>query len=199
MTKQEALVYINDFFNRNSKLSESDRSALFDKMQLIHFPAKTLLSKPGDICPYEAYVVKGLVRTYFINDKGDEVTIHFAKEDWWVGDIASFSLQRPSVLSIETLEETYILAITYSEKEKLFQEKTLFERVFRMMIQRTHAFMLNRLVSVLSSSADVRYREFIERYPDVPQRVPQHYIASYLGISPEFLSKIRSKMAKLKE
>lgn len=199
MTKNDAVILLDDFFNRNTNLSKEERLALYDKMQLIHFPAKSLLSKPGDICPYEAYVVKGLVRTYFINDKGDEVTIHFAKEDWWVGDIASFSLQRPSVLSIETLEDTYILAITYSEKEKLFKEKPLFERVFRMMIQRTHAFMLNRLVSVLSSSADVRYKEFIERYPDVPQRVPQHYIASYLGISPEFLSKIRSKMAKAKE
>jgi CRP-like cAMP-binding protein len=199
MTKQEALANINDFFDRNSNLSEDDKAALFDKMQLMHLPAKTLLSKPGDICPYEAYVVKGLVRTYFINDKGDEVTIHFAKEDWWVGDVASFSLQRPSMLSIETLEETFVLAIAYSEKEKLFKEKPIFERVFRMMIQRTHAFMLNRLVSVLSSSADIRYKEFIERYPDVPQRVPQHYIASYLGISPEFLSKIRSKMAKMKD
>ncbi|MCU0417979.1 MAG: Crp/Fnr family transcriptional regulator [Cytophagaceae bacterium] len=198
MNKQDTLPKLKDFFDRNIPLPEPALIRLFEAMELVKLPSKHSITQPGEICTIEAYILKGIARTYFINEQGDEVTVHFAKEDWWIGDVASFTLQRPSLLHIETLEETYMLTISYERKEQLYAEYPIFERIFRLMIQRTHAFLMNRLVSVLSESADKRYQYFLDRYPDVPQRVPQHYIASYLGISPEFLSKIRSKKAKLR-
>src|ERR1700741_1943100 len=157
---------------------------------------KTFLLQAGDVCDFEAFIIKGCIRVFYIDDKGDEVILHFAIENWWLGDIASAMHQKETQLFMEALEDTEILVIKTEDKEKLYQKVPKFERMFRLMIQSTHASMMNRLISTMSKPAEERYLEFIKKYPTIPQRVPQHYIASYLGISPEFLSKVRAKLAK---
>ena len=157
-------------------------------------PKKTMLLQEGEICRLEAYINKGCIRTYYIDEKGSEVTLQFAIENWWVSDIASFQEQRPSRMFIETLEDCELLVLTPETKETLLQGAPCFERMFRLLVQRNLSRLQERLFQTIATTAVEKYLDFIERYPSIPQRVPQHYIASYLGFTPEFLSKVRSKL-----
>jgi CRP-like cAMP-binding protein len=159
-------------------------------------PKKTLLLQEGEICKFEAYILKGCIRKYYINEHGHEVILQFAIEDWWVSDIASFHEEKPSMLFIETLEDCELLILNPESKEKLLKAIPKFERVFRLLVQRNLSSMQNRLIDTIAKPAQEKYLEFIKQYPTIPQRVAQHYIASYLGITAEFLSKIRTKLAK---
>lgn len=159
-------------------------------------PKKTMLLQAGNVCNFEAYVIKGCIREYYIDNNGAEVTLQFAVEDWWVSDIASFQDQTISNMYIETLEECELLTLSRQSKEQLLSQIPRLERMFRMMIQRHLSVVQSRLFKTITNTASEKYLEFINRYPTIPQRVPQHYIASYLGISPEFLSKLRSRHLK---
>ncbi|MDR6845707.1 Crp/Fnr family transcriptional regulator [Flavobacterium granuli] len=165
-------------------------------LQYKEVPKKTLLLQEGDICNFEAYILKGCIRKYYINENGFEVIVQFAVEDWWISDIASFHEKKPSKLFIETLEDCQLLILTPETKEMLLSTVPKFERIFRLLIQRNLSAMQNRLIDTIAKSAQEKYLEFIKLYPTIPQRVAQHYIASYLGISAEFLSKVRTKLAK---
>jgi CRP/FNR family transcriptional regulator, cyclic AMP receptor protein len=177
----------------------AEELAIFDELlQPKSVPKKTYLLQEGEVCNFEAYVVKGCIRTYFINENGFEIILQFAIEDWWVSDIASFHEKTPSKLFIETLEDCELLTFNTETKEELLARVPKFERVFRLMLQRNLSATQNRLINTISKTAQEKYLDFIERYPTIPQRVPQHYIAAYLGISPEFLSKVRTKLSKQK-
>lgn len=181
------------------------RCGFFSGQELVFFnsllqykavPKKTFLLHQGEICRFEAYVVKGCARVYFIDPQGAELTLYFAVEDWWVSDIASFQEQKPSNLFIETLEDSELLMLTPETKERLLREIPLFERVFRLMVQRNLTNLQERLFQTVTTSAVEKYLNFLDRYPDIPKRVAQHYIASYLGFTPEFLSKVRRRLYK---
>ncbi|HZY39282.1 MAG TPA: Crp/Fnr family transcriptional regulator [Mucilaginibacter sp.] len=156
-------------------------------------PKKTMLLQAGNICNFEAYVIKGCIREYYIDGHGAEVTLQFAVEDWWVSDITSFQDQKVSNMYIETLEDCELLMLSRQSKEQLLVEVPKLERMFRLMIQRHLSAVQNRLFKTITNTATEKYLEFLKRYPALPQRVPQHYIASYLGISPEFLSRLRTR------
>lgn len=174
-----------------------EEMALFNSLlQPKIVPKKTLLLQEGEICRFEAYIEKGCARTYYINENGAEVTLQFATEEWWVSDIASFHDQKPSRMFIETLEDCELLILTPDNKEKLLRAAPCFERMFRIMVQRNLSRLQERLFQTIAKTAVEKYLDFIERYPTIPQRVAQHYIASYLGFSPEFLSKVRTKLSK---
>jgi CRP-like cAMP-binding protein len=157
------------------------------------FPPKTKILVPGDFSNLESYVLSGLLRLYVIDENDQEVTIHFAKEDWWIGDMNSYIQNKASQFYIETLEPTTLISISFNDKEKVFKKYPIFERCYRLIFQKTHFALMERLIGILSKTAEVRYQNFIDKYPDIQQRVAQHYIASYLGITPVFLSKIRAK------
>ncbi|HXB33836.1 MAG TPA: Crp/Fnr family transcriptional regulator [Puia sp.] len=159
-------------------------------------PKRTMLLQAGNICNFEAYVIKGCIREYYIDGHGAEVTLQFAVEDWWVSDITSFQDQKVSNMYIETLEDCELLMLSRQSKEELLAEVPKLERMFRLMIQRHLSAVQNRLFKTITHTAIEKYLEFLNRYPAIPQRVPQHYIASYLGISPEFLSKLRTRHLK---
>jgi len=199
---QKFLYFTPMFENINKNVSKSavftakELARMNELLQVKHFPKKTYLLQEGEICNFEGYINKGCVRTYYIDENGFEVTLMFSIEDWWIGDIASFYEQKPSNLFIETLEECEVMMFNPVTKEMLLSEIPKFERVFRLMIQRSLSSMVNRLINTISKPAQEKYLEFIKKYPTISQRVPQHYIASYLGISPEFLSKVRTKLLK---
>jgi CRP/FNR family cyclic AMP-dependent transcriptional regulator len=185
--------------------SHVSRCGIFTGEELAYFNSilvprqvqkKELLLSEGSVCNFEAYINKGCIRSYYIDENGVEVTLQFAIEDWWVSDIASFHERTPSKMFIEALEDCSLLLLSPATKEALLQKLPKFERVFRLMVQRNLASLQNRLFKTISNSAQERYLDFLKTYPTVPQRVAQHYIASYLGISPEFLSKVRTKMAR---
>ena len=181
--------------NKSTTFSKEELDIFHSLLEPKSFPKKTFLLQEGEICNFEAYVVKGCIRTYYIDENGLEVILQFAIEDWWIGDVASFHDQHPSRLFIETIEDCELLVFTPQTKEELLFKVPKFERVFRLMIQRNLSATQNRLFRTIAQNAEQKYLDFIQKYPTIPHRVPQHYIASYLGISPEFLSKTRKKLA----
>lgn len=187
---------IQNYISRFVSLTPEELSVVENCMQLREFPRKTMLLNAGDVCNFEAYVLKGCIREYFIDHKGQELTLEFAVEDWWVSDITSFENQTPSIMYIETLEDCELLVLSRAAKDELLARVPKLERMFRLMIQRHLSVLQKRLFRTVSYTAMDKFEQFLRRYPSLPQRVPQHYIASYLGITPEFLSKLRKRQMK---
>lgn len=189
---------VDQHISRCAPIVPSELEIFHSRLKHRNFKKKTLLLSQGEICKFEAYIIKGCVKKYYIDQNGDEVILQFAVEDWWISDIGSFSEQKPSNLFIETLEDTEVLIIDYESKQQLFQEIPKLERVFRIMMQRAYSVLENRFYATVAHSAEARYLEFLDKYPNIPQRVPQQQIASYLGITPESLSRIKSNLFKRK-
>jgi len=187
---------INSYISKCSVVTPGELEYFDSLLEYKKVAKKTMLLREGEICNFEAYILKGCIRTYYIDEKGIEVTLQFAIEDWWVSDIASFHDHKPSSMFIETLEDCELLTLSPQTKETLLSQVPKLERVFRLMVQRNLSVLQSRLFKTIATSAKDKYLDFIQRYPSIPQRVAQHYIASYLGISPEFLSKIRTRLSK---
>ncbi len=156
---------------------------------------KSFLLREGEVCKFEGFVTKGIFRVYHIDKSGAEQILYFAIENWWITDIDSFTTERPSQLFIEALEDSEVLLISKKDKEFAYTNFPKIEKLFRVMTQKTHVALQRRMIDNLSKTADQRYLDFIEKYPQLHQRLSNLQIAAYLGISHEFLSKIRSKIA----
>lgn len=176
-------------------LTSEEEKIYEELLTLQKFPKKTHLLREGEICQFEGFIKEGCVRTYYLDENGFEVTLLFAVEDWWITDIASFNSQQPSRIFIEALEDTEVYLLTPEKKEILMEKVPKFERAFRLMMQKYVVTLQNRLINTISQPATDRYLEFIRVYPTIPQRVAQYYIASYLGVSKEFVSTIRKRLA----
>ncbi|MEI6949392.1 Crp/Fnr family transcriptional regulator [Paraflavisolibacter sp. H34] len=157
---------------------------------------KQYLLQQDDICRHLAFVEKGVLRSYTVNDKGVEHIVQFALEGWWIADQYSFLTHEPSSYNIDALEDAELLLLTRSSYEALMDAVPKFERYQRLLLQNSLIAMQRRLVGSLSLSAEEKYTKLIHAYPDIIQRVPQHMIASYLGITPETLSRIRKQMIR---
>jgi CRP-like cAMP-binding protein len=179
-------------------LSSSELDFVHQLFQHKTCKKKTLLLNKGQVCNFEAYIIKGCVKRYYIDSNGNEVILQFAVEDWWISDMVSFTEQTPSQQFIETMEETELLQINFQNKELLFKQVPQLERVFRLLVQRAYSVLENRFFTGIAASAEERYLNFIKKYPGLPQRVPQYQIASYLGITPEALSRIRASILRKK-
>lgn len=149
----------------------------------------------GDVCKYTAFVEKGMLRMYTINDKGGEHIIQFAFEGWWMADQFSFITGEPAIYNIDALEDSELLLLSKQAEEQLLKKIPKFERYFRILLQNSLIATQRRLISSISQSAEERYNQLIETCPTIPQRVPQHMMASFLGITPETLSRIRKQVA----
>ena len=154
------------------------------------------LLQAGDVGEYIAFVNKGLLRSYTIDDKGEEHMVQFAPEGWWIGDIYSFLTREPALYTIDALEETELLLLSQGAQDILFDAVPKFERYIRILQRNSLIAMHRRLVLTISMSAEDKYQQMLINYPDLMQRVPQHMIASYLGVKPETLSRIRKRMAE---
>ncbi|HTR31106.1 MAG TPA: Crp/Fnr family transcriptional regulator [Puia sp.] len=185
-------VEIDRFVARYIRLTEAESDFFHSLLKPRHVRKKTFLLQEGEVCDFEAFILKGCIRSYYLDKEGTETILHFAVEDWWVSDLASFADRSPSNLFIESLEDTDLLSIDFSGKALLFEKIPAFERMFRILVQRSLSVLQQRFYATVSQTAEERYLQFIERYPQIAQRVPQHQIARYIGVSPEFLSKIRS-------
>ncbi|QYJ67530.1 Crp/Fnr family transcriptional regulator [Flavobacterium litorale] len=188
---------INKSISRYVSFTKEELDILNSLLEYKQVPKKTIMLREGERCNFEAFVIKGCVRKYYVDGNGVEVILQFAIEDAWISDI-SFSIDdcEPSKIFIETLEDCEFLIFTPETKEELLAKAPRFERAFRILLQRHLVVTQNRLFDTISKSATEKYLQFLKDYPTIPQRVAQHYIASYLGISAEFLSKIRTKLAK---
>lgn len=156
---------------------------------------RQFLLQEGDVSKYNIFVAKGLLRSYTIDEKGVEHILQFALEGWWTADLYSFFTDEPSLFNIEALEDTEALLITRPSWESLLQQIPKFERYFRILIQNSLIATQRRLMESLTETAEHKYLKFIKLYPESVQRVPQHMIASYLGITRETLSRLRRELA----
>lgn len=186
---------INDYVNRCGTFSPEDIAVFNDLLKPKSIRKKQLLLREGEICDFEAYIAKGCLRTFYIDENGSEVILQFSVEDWWVSDMGSFYDRTPSLLYIEAIEDSELLMLNPVRKEELLARVPEFERVFRLMLQRHVSALEHRLIRTIAKTAEDRYVEFMKQYRHISQRVPQHYIASYLGMTPEFLSKVRRRLA----
>lgn len=187
---------INKNVNQYVKFNEEELAIFNSLLKEKTVPKKHFLLRAGEVCNFEAFIVKGCMRKYYIDENGQEVIIQFGVENYWMSDIASFAEQVPAMLFIETLEDSTILYLTPKSKEELLTHIPKFERFYRKLVERNISVLQNRLHFSISKTAQEKYIDFLTHYPTLSQRVAQHYIASYLGMSAEFLSKVRTKMAK---
>jgi CRP-like cAMP-binding protein len=187
---------IDRFVAKYVTLSEEELEFLHSLLRVRKVKKKTFLLQEGEVCDFEAFIVKGLIRSYYLDKEGVETILLFAVEDWWVSDITSFADRKPSNIFIETLEDSELLVLDFAGKTRLLERIPVFERMYRLLVQRSLGVLQQRFYSTLSETAEERYKQFLEKYPLVAQRVPQHQIARYIGVSPEFLSKVRSGLFK---
>jgi CRP-like cAMP-binding protein len=153
----------------------------------------------GEVCRYQFFVNKGCLRSYHTDDKGLEHVAQFAIEDWWIGDMYSFLTGTPATLNIDAVEDSEIFYLDKPSMEQLYIDVPKFERFSRMQLQNAFVANQSRIIQAMSLDAEQRYCNFIEKFPQMEQRLPLKQIASYLGITPESLSRIRSNYVKQKD
>lgn len=181
---------------RHIALSDSEQAYFLSLLHSKKLRRRQYLLQEGDVSRYENFIAKGCLRAYEVTPNGQEHVIQFGIEDWWIGDMYSFLTETPSKLNIDALENSEILQISKASLELLYQEVPKFERFFRLIIQNAFIATQQRLLSNLTDNASARYLEFLKKYPRIEQRVSNVQIASYLGMSPETLSRIRKQLTE---
>ena len=152
----------------------------------------------GDICTQVNFVVRGCLRMYKIDEQGNTHILQFATENYWINDLGSFHSEKPSELNIDALDDTMVLQISHQDLIDLYTRAQIFHRIFRVLIENSFVSLQKRLLQNISSTAEERYQSFLGTYPHLVNRLPQTQIASFLGITPEFLSRLRNKLSKPK-
>jgi len=183
-------------FDEKISLTEEERQLSRSFFIAKKIRKRQYLLQEGDVCKYVAFVEKGLLRSYTISDKGAEQIVQFAFEGWWISDQFSFLTGEPSQYNIDALEDSELLLLTKQAEEEMLERIPKFERYFRILLQNSLIATQKRLVNSLSLSAEERYNDLVKACPEtLPQRIPQHMLASFLGITPETLSRIRRQLA----
>jgi len=176
------------------KLSDSEKDickSLFSPKKLRR---RQYILQQDDICKNLIFVEKGILRSYSVDTKGNEHILQFAPEGWWISDVYSFLTGEAAVYNIEAIEDSELLLISKSSLDELYERVPKFERYFRLLSQANMVATHRRLTASLSDSADEKYLRLLSAYPNIVARVPQHMIASYLGITPETLSRVRKRI-----
>ena len=155
---------------------------------------KQYLLQEGDVCRYIAFVQQGVLRSYSVSENGNEHIIQFALEGWLISDLYSFLTTEASIYNIEALEDADLVLISKSAHEELLKKLPKYETWTRIQVTGAYIAMQRRLSSIIRVSLEERYTSFTSLYPEIVQRVPQHMIASYMGLTPETLSRVRKKM-----
>ncbi|MEO9891061.1 Crp/Fnr family transcriptional regulator [Aurantibacter sp.] len=176
-------------------LTKEETEKLIAIIRVKKIKKRELLDQPSNVCNYRNYIQKGAFRSYFIDNEGKEHTVQIAVEDHFTSDFYSYITQTPATLFVEALEDSIILQMSYNDIEGLCKEIHALSEYFRITTERAFAFSRKRALSNLSMTAEERFLELEKRYPNIVYRVPQKVIASYLGITPEFMSKLRKKLS----
>ncbi|BAV06214.1 cAMP-binding domain of CRP or a regulatory subunit of cAMP-dependent protein kinases [Filimonas lacunae] len=165
-------------------------------LQPMQLKRKQVLLKEGEICKYSFFVNTGCLRGYSVDDNGFEHVLNFAPEGWWMADMYSLISQKPGVLYIDALEETELVTLSKTDQLQLYKEVPAFERFFRIITENSLVAYQQRLLDNLSLTAEERYHSFCKRYPPLINRLPSKQIAAYIGVTPEFFSKMRNKLLR---
>jgi CRP-like cAMP-binding protein len=195
MTEYQSLIH---HLQNRIQLSDEEVNHFVSEFKITKVKKRQFIVQPDFVAKYRNYVVKGALRAYVAFDDGQEHTIAFAIEDWWISDYNSYIYQKPATMFVVALEDTIILQIDFETETKLKNANPKFETFFRITAERTAAAFQRRIIMNLTSSAEERYINFVTEFPLVVKRVPQYTLASYLGMTTEFLSKIRNNKLKNK-
>lgn len=190
MTGEDKII---EYIQRYISLTEEEAAVFGAAFRQVKIKKRQFIVQPDFVVKNRNYVLNGAFRAYVVDDSGQDSTIAFAIEDWWITDYNSYILQKPATMFVVALEDSTILEIPYEKEQSLKQQNHKFETFFRIRAERTAAFMQQRIISNLTQTAEERYENFISKYPQIVQRVPQYALASYLGMTTEFLSRIRNK------
>ena len=177
-------------------LTPEEQQLVLSRTTVAHHKAKTLLVKSGDISQHSYFINSGLLRSFSINDNIVEHILAFGCEGWWMGDLYSMLSQKPGHLFIEVLEDAEIVLLSKTDQEFLYGAVPKLERFFRILTENSLVAHQERLMDNLSLTAEERFEKFCQKYPDLIQRVPQKQIASYIGVTPEFFSKMKAKLLR---
>ncbi len=177
---------------RFAKLETADKELLCSVLRERTVKKKEYLLKEGQVCTANYFIVKGCFRMYYVNDKGVDQIVQFGIDNWWITDHMSYMMAAPSQFYIQAVEASTLLVWDKANEEALLRQVPAMERYFRMILQRTVAAAQQRSKYFSDFSGEERYRHFMDNFPEFVQRVPQYMLASYLGFTPEFLSKIRA-------
>jgi len=183
-----------DYINRLVQLDEEEEKKLCDLISYRKLLKGQYFLQQGDVCKFSGFLVSGCTKTFFVDEDGQEHVVMFAIEDWWTSDMGSYISQKPADFNVQCLENTTLIQLSYENQQELLREIPKLERFFRLIIERAFVSSQKRIVRNLSMSAKDRYLHFRNVYPKIEQRIPQYLIASYLGITKEFLSKIKSQL-----
>ena len=187
---------IINYFSNILPLDSEEIDALKKVFKERRIKRRQFILQEGDVCKLNTFVVEGCFRMYFVDEKGKVHNIQFAVENWWIGDIGSFHSEEPSKLYIEAIENSIILQIRKQDQLDLFVNHPKFNRIFRVFTENALVTYQRRVLQNISSTAEERYLDFLKRYPYFFNRISNVQIASFLGVTPEFLSTIRKKIAK---
>jgi CRP-like cAMP-binding protein len=187
-----------DYIRQHVELTAEEESLLLSRVKVKKYLKGQFVVQNGDVCKYESFVLAGCLKTFYIDNEGQEHIVMFAIENWWTADLGSFITQTPADLNVQCLENSELVQIHHNDLQQLYLDVPKLERFFRIIIQKAFVASQQRIVRNFSLPARDRYIQFREQYPEIEQRVPQYMIASYLGITKEFLSKIRSQHASEK-
>jgi CRP-like cAMP-binding protein len=187
-----------EYIQRICRLTENEAADFVDAFTEAKIKKRQFIVQPNFTTQYRHFIVQGAFRAYVVGDEGSDHTISFAIEDWWITDYNSYIYQQPATMFVVALEDSTILRIPFEKEQELKKANHKFETIFRIMAERGLAFQQRRMISNLTHSAEERYDDFLAKYPHIVQRLPQYALASYLGMTTEFLSKIRNNKVRKK-
>jgi CRP-like cAMP-binding protein len=177
-------------------LSPQEQELFLSKTETRHYKAKTILLNAGEVCKNSYFVNSGVLRSFNINDNIVEHVMSFACQGWWISDMYSLISQKPGNLFIEVIEDAEVVLLSKENQEQLYHDIPKLERFFRILTENALVANQQRIMDNLSLSAEERFEKFSKKYPSLMQQVPQKQIASYIGVTPEFFSKMKSKMLR---
>lgn len=196
LEKGKQLLRCNIERTMDQKISDECFAAIYKVMVPKTLERKTLFIEEGKYCNYVHFIIQGACYAYDVDERGDKHAFQFSIEDYWIGDLYSYFSGRKGIYNAETIEDTDVFAISKKNFEQLCLDHPIFDRFFRILIQNAFVALQYRHIKTQSEDAEQRYLEFTKKYPQFVQRIPQYLIASYLGMKPQSLSRIRKSLAK---
>lgn len=187
---------ILDNLSKHISLTPQEQELFLSKTEIGQYKAKTILLNAGEICKNSYFVNSGVLRSFNINDNIVEHVLSFACSGWWIGDMYSLLSQKPGNLFIEVLENAEVILLSKENQEILYQEIPKLERFFRILAENSLVAHQERLMDNLSLSAEERFEKMCKKYPTLIQKVAQKHLASYIGVTPEFFSKMKARLLK---
>lgn len=187
---QPILAYISKYVT----LNKEEEFILLSKITYRKYLKNQYVVQQGDICKYSNFIISGCTKTFYLDVNGQEHIIMFSIEDWWASDIGSFITQTSADYNVQCIENTELIQFSYDNQDEILQKIPKLERFFRKIIEKGLVASQKRIVRNFSLSAKEQYVYFKTQYPKIEQRIPQYMIASYLGITKEFLSKIKGQI-----